>query len=104
IIISSTKKFESENMITVPDFEMAVETALNFAEKNNIPDIFLCGGAEIYRQGMEIADRMYLTEIDSSYSGNVFFPKFSEKNFILASRISITGMSFCIYERIGKEL
>ncbi|MDE6796471.1 MAG: dihydrofolate reductase, partial [Ruminococcus sp.] len=88
----------------VTDFATALETARTYSEKNNIPEIFLCGGAEIYRQGLEVADRLYITEIKSRYSGDVFFPEFSEKNFILVSREDITGMSFCIYERTGKEL
>lgn len=104
IIVSSTEKYRSENMVTVTDFATALETARDYSEKNSIPEIFLCGGAEIYRQGLEVADRLYITEIKSRYSGDVFFPEFSEKNFILVSREDITGMSFCIYERTGKEL
>ncbi|MDE6426603.1 MAG: dihydrofolate reductase [Ruminococcus sp.] len=104
IIVSSTENFRSENMVTVPDFASALETGRMYAERNNIPEIFLCGGAEIYRQGLAVADRIYLTEIDSCYSGDVFFPVFSEKIFILTSRTDTAGMSFCIYDRTGKEL
>ena len=70
IIVSSTENFRSENMVTVTDFPTALETARTYAEKNSIPEIFLCGGAEIYRQGLDVADRMYLTEIKSSYAGD----------------------------------
>ncbi|MDE6036451.1 MAG: dihydrofolate reductase [Ruminococcus sp.] len=104
IIVSETGNFQADNLVTVTDFAKALETARNYAEKHDIPEIFLCGGAEIYRQGLDIADRMYITEINQAYSGDVYFPDFSKKDFTLASRISTAGMDFCIYERTRKEL
>lgn len=104
IIVSATENFNAENMVTVPDFISALETALAYAKINNIPEIFLCGGAEIYRQGLAVADRIYITEITGSYSGDVFFPAFSKEDFTLTSRTSAAGIYFSTYERTGKEM
>jgi dihydrofolate reductase len=35
---------------------------------------WICGGREIYREAMAIADQLYLTEIDAEYEGNVYLP------------------------------
>lgn len=35
---------------------------------------WICGGREIYREAMSIADQLYLTEIDEEFEGNVYLP------------------------------
>ena len=38
-------------------------------------EIFIIGGAQIYAQALEIADRLYLTVIDHEYQGDSSFPE-----------------------------
>jgi dihydrofolate reductase len=42
--------------------------------------IWICGGRGIYEEALPLADRMYLTEINAEYSGNIYFPAW-EKHF-----------------------
>ena len=46
--------------------------------------VFIIGGAEIFEQTMAQIDGIYLTQIDSEYSGDVFYPEipvsFKEKS------------------------
>lgn len=37
-------------------------------------EIFIIGGGEIYRQAMEVADRLYITHVDAEYEGDTCFP------------------------------
>ena len=37
--------------------------------------IWICGGCSIYEEAFPIADRLYLTEIDAEYDGDVFLPE-----------------------------
>lgn len=53
--------------------------ALDFAEKANEEEAFIIGGGEIYRLGLEVAETIYLTEIDGEIEGDVFFPEFDHK-------------------------
>lgn len=39
--------------------------------------VFIIGGAEIFRQTLDIADGLYLTHIGADYEGDVFFPELS---------------------------
>ncbi len=40
--------------------------------------VFIIGGAEIYKQGIQYADKLYLTLVDKSYpKADVFFPAYS---------------------------
>ena len=37
-------------------------------------ELFIIGGGEIYRQAMELADRLYVTEVHAAYRGDTLFP------------------------------
>ena len=37
-------------------------------------EIFICGGRSLYKQCLPFADRIYLSAIKGSYSGDVYFP------------------------------
>lgn len=38
-------------------------------------EVFIIGGAQIYRQAMPLADRLYLTIVHRSYEGDTSFPE-----------------------------
>jgi dihydrofolate reductase len=44
------------------------------AAAGNDDETFIIGGAELYRQALPLAQRLYLTEISQAYEGDVFFP------------------------------
>jgi len=49
---------------------------------NNINDeVFVIGGAKIYKEFIDIAYKMYLTEVDREYIADTFFPYFNKDNF-----------------------
>ncbi len=37
-------------------------------------DVFICGGAELYRETLAFADGVYMTRIDADYEGDAFYP------------------------------
>lgn len=41
-------------------------------------ELFICGGAEIYRQALPLCDRLYLTHVKRTVKGDAFFPPFEE--------------------------
>jgi dihydrofolate reductase len=38
-------------------------------------DAFIIGGGEIYKQGMELADKIELTRVHANFDGDTFFPE-----------------------------
>ena len=38
-------------------------------------EIFIIGGAQIYAQALECADRLYLTLVEKDYEGDTSFPE-----------------------------
>ena len=44
-------------------------------------EIFIVGGAEIYRQAMHICNRIYLTIVHHSFDADTFFPEIDYKDW-----------------------
>jgi dihydrofolate reductase len=42
-------------------------------EKFKYRDLFIIGGSEVYKQFLNIADKIYLTVIDKDFSGDAYF-------------------------------
>jgi dihydrofolate reductase len=38
--------------------------------------VFVIGGGEIYRQTLDLAGELYITEIKNEYEGDTFFPEY----------------------------
>lgn len=38
-------------------------------------EVFIVGGAEIYRQALHLTDRVYLTIVNQEFDGDTFFPE-----------------------------
>jgi dihydrofolate reductase len=49
-------------------------------------EIFVIGGAELYRQALPFAGRLYLTEIAAEFSGDVLFPEIDVRQWREVSR------------------
>lgn len=75
IVVSNTQKFEAENCTTVGSLEEAIRIADK--EKN----IYISGGAGLYKEAIDIVDVMYITEIDAVIEGDTYFPEFNVEEF-----------------------
>jgi dihydrofolate reductase len=69
-------------------------------------EIFVIGGAEIFKETFESADRLYITHIYHGFAGDTFFPEFEETKWELKSRTkgikdekNPYEYEFCLYER-----
>ena len=86
IVISRQTNFDFPTGILQTDsLEKAIEIAKN-SEGND--EIFIIGGGNVYRQALDITDKIYLTEVKATLEGDAFFPKLNEKNWKETSRIS----------------
>lgn len=50
------------------------------------PQVFVVGGADIYAQSLELADTLYVTEIQKDVIGDVAFPEFDKSKWTEVSR------------------
>ena len=62
----------------------SLHEALQMAENSEKEEIFIIGGAEIYKLSLPVLDRIYLTEIDLEVEGgDAFFPEFESASWHL---------------------
>lgn len=69
------------------DESVKIVNSLNEAYKiseNN--EFFIAGGASVYEQTLEDADKMILTRVPGTHNGDTFFPNWDEENWELESR------------------
>lgn len=54
--------------------------------KESSDDVFVIGGAEVYTQTIDLADRLYVTEVAATIDGDAYFPAIDEKVWHEVSR------------------
>ena len=69
IIITRNSNYKAEGCVVVN----SLNEAINAAKEDKNP--FILGGAEIYKQAIEIADKLDLTFVHHEFDADVFFPK-----------------------------
>lgn len=82
IVVTSNKMFGAPGCIVTHSFEDAVLKA----KELNETELFIIGGSEIYKQALDIADNLYLTEIHANVDGDVYFPTIDFSKFKEVSR------------------
>lgn len=73
--------------------------AFQYASEAKISEIFVFGGAEIYKELISNVERLYLTEIDEIYEGDAFFPDFDRDEWIRTYHDQRSGFAFNVYDR-----
>lgn len=64
--------------------------AIKFAERQGEKELFIIGGAAIYKYALSLVDRIYVTEVQTKVSGgDVFFPALSLKNWTRVSETQV---------------
>lgn len=80
VVITRQKDFRPKGAHVFQD----VKSALEFCETQTSKwgdEVFIIGGGEIFRQTLDITDRIYLTEIEKAYDGDSTFPEFDHSVF-----------------------
>ena len=97
----------SRTMTEAPEGCELVRSVSEAIDKYRDAEMMVIGGAEIYAQTLDAADRLLLTEIDQSFEGDTYFPEFDRSQWKLMSRTpgirddrNLLPYSFCIYERV----
>jgi dihydrofolate reductase len=81
IVITRQADWKGEGTISATD----LNEALQKAAATNCKEIFVIGGGEIYKQSMEIADKIYMTRVHAILDGDTFFPAIDETKWQLTS-------------------
>jgi dihydrofolate reductase len=70
VVLSRSKAYEH-----VPTFG-SIDKALEYLKDYDL--VFVIGGGEIYKQTIDRADKLVLTEIHKEYEGDTYFPEYRD--------------------------
>jgi dihydrofolate reductase len=99
IVVTEDKNFKSLRNNTFAATSIA--KAMKRAKKSGT-EIFIIGGASIYKQTIDLVDRLYLTLVKGEYDCDTFFPdysKFKNKTFSQKNKNDKYEFEFLILER-----
>lgn len=102
IIVTRNRGYQVEGAVIVNSLEAALSAS------GTDEEVFLIGGAELYQIGLELADKLYVTEVHATFEGDAFLPSFNLESWQEASRErreAANGMAFSyvVYERITEH-
>lgn len=76
-IVLSTDKLDIEGVESFTNLDELIEFIRKIDE-----EVFIIGGASIYKQFIDLVDKMYLTEVESEFKeADVYFPEFDKENW-----------------------
>lgn len=82
VVITRNEKYHAEGVEVVG----SLEAALDLAWQKNEEEAFIIGGGQIYKLGLEYAEKIYLTEINGDFEGDTVFPEFDKTQWTETSR------------------
>ena len=93
IVLTSNKNLQ----LTGADVVCSVEEALLVCPENK--ESFVIGGASIYKQFFDVADKLYITKIRKTFEADTFFPEIDSEKWKVESESEVfvdekTGLEF----------
>lgn len=83
IVITRNADYKAEGATVVSSLDEAL-TVARAAEES---EIFITGGAAIYKLALEsVATTLYITEIEKAYEGDTYFPEFDKADWVEVER------------------
>ena len=98
VIVTRNLNYRVEGAIIAHSLNQAIEACAGDNE------VFLIGGAELYKDGLKRANKLYITKLDLDIKGDAYFPDFNLDEWELLSseqHVSETGLDFnyLVYQR-----
>ena len=82
IILTSDKKYKKDGVVTVHK----ISDAEFFAKENDYKELMILGGANVYKQTIDDADKIYITRVHHVFEdADAFFPAIDESKWNLVS-------------------
>jgi dihydrofolate reductase len=98
LVLTRQRDYAPEGVQVAHSLQQALELARG-------DEVFIAGGADLYRQAMERVRRLYLTRIAREYEGDAFFPELDLSGWRLLAEephpatATEPPFSFLTYER-----
>jgi len=102
IVVTRNRQWQAQGT----QVAQSVDEAIRLATQTDAEEIFILGGAEIFRLAWPSADRIYLTRVHGNFDGDAFFPNMEPDEWKLVSNRDCEAdgknpyaLSFQVWER-----
>lgn len=100
IVLTHNDAYDSRGTLIAHD----LADAFSLSPQNE--EVFIIGGSTVFDEALQLADRIYATEIKQNLEGDVFFPEFDKSKWTITQRESHSAdeknqfdYDFITYER-----
>jgi len=100
IVISLDKNFKSKRNNTFA--VNSISEALDRIRKSKEKEVFVIGGASIYKQMIEFTDHLYVTIVKNEFNCDTFFPDYSDFKKVISSEEDSEGDFNMTYKVLEK--
>ena len=111
IVVTRDGSFLAPGTIVATSLQEALAIAKKAAQLRGADEVMVIGGAEIFALALPLADRVYLTRIHASPSGDIVFPALDAAQWTETKREPISPdprdehqATLTIYERVDRAV
>lgn len=83
IVVSGSPGESTADFHYVSDIDSALTLGREIAAEQGAEEVMIIGGAQVYRQTLDICDRIYMTKVQAEIDGDAFFPELSDTSWEL---------------------
>ena len=81
IVVTRQSGYQPDGVLVFHSLAGALDHAQQIAAADGVDEVMIGGGGEIYRQAMPLAERLYVTHVAVSPSGDARFPLIDPKQW-----------------------
>ncbi|PPC93479.1 MAG: diacylglycerol kinase [Methylotenera sp.] len=98
VIVTRNPDYHVEGALIAHSLEAAI------AQCQQDSELFIIGGAELYKEALQVADKLYITQIELEVTGDAYFPTYDQDAWHRVAyepHIAASGLAFsyATYER-----
>lgn len=94
-IVVSRQRLNYIGITVIHDLEAYLK-----ANQETKEEIFVIGGALIYKMALPYASKLYITKVHKTYEGDTYFPDYDASKFDLIYEEEKEDLTFLVYERV----
>ncbi|MDX1739631.1 MAG: dihydrofolate reductase, partial [Alphaproteobacteria bacterium] len=104
-VVTRNSSFQHDGVTVFQNLEEAIESAKIAASEMGVNEVMIIGGAQIYNLSLNLATKLYVTEIDLAPEGDAYFPEILPSDWEAVERIENAAIEdqpsydFVTYER-----
>jgi dihydrofolate reductase len=107
LVVSRQPGLQLQGAEVFNSLEAAIARADQWAAVEDADELMLIGGAQLYAQGLALAERLYLTRVGLSPIGDAWFPPFEGPQWHLTCEVErgaadgVPGYAYQVWQRQG---